>query len=80
MFLSQMKFLSLLLFHFSNFTHYIPSYCVPNWELTESTKYDRHADMCLIMELSEGNYGKERIFSRKKNASKSTFSMELDCM
>ena len=79
MFLSQMKFLSLL-FHFSNFTHYVPSYCGPNWELSESTKYDRHADMCLIMEISERNNGEERIFSRKKNSSKSTFSMELDCM
>jgi hypothetical protein len=73
-----MKLLSILLIHCSNCTHYVPNYCGPNWELSECTQYDRHADMCLILDRMEDKRKKRNPVSSKKESD--LFSMELDCM
>ena len=77
-----MKFLSVALVYWLNCTHYVPVYFGPNWELSEFKKYDRHADMCLMLERMQEVHQKERRFFHKKNMNLESdgFSMYLDCM
>jgi len=85
-----MKFLSLLLIRVLNCTHYVPDYIGPNWELSNYKKYDRHADMCMILERMKEYHAKEYHSSTKfiksnqesvlEHSGDSGFSMELDCM
>jgi len=72
-----MKFLSILLIHCLNCTHYVPIFYGHTWELIECKKYKRHAEIC----MDKGKCGKEgRHFLLRKVSNESGISMELDCM